>query len=222
MVEKCPECGWGLGSQRYCPTCQMHGFNEGLEAAIASTTPPATQADDALERDHTDRLAKRMGLEFVARPTDDTVGFNPPFWDVIAPMLDDALGEPCSYDKAENIYRALLPLIHHERAAAHAAGRAAERAEVVAWLRGRGAYWRGGDAADAIERGQHGARVMSEWRDITTAPKRGKYLIYQPPFLSGRTVLDGRICFSGEGGGVRPTTLWCPIPPIPASKEPKP
>ena len=56
----------------------------------------------------------------------------------------------------------ILALINRERAAAHAAGRAAERADVVAWLRTEAGRIddlnRHVDAhlfADAIERGQH-------------------------------------------------------------------
>lgn len=35
----------------------------------------------------------------------------------LAPLLDDALGEPCSYEMAGKIYRAILPIIDRERAA---------------------------------------------------------------------------------------------------------
>ena len=58
--------------------------------------------------------------------------------------------------------RAILPILHRERAAAHAAGVAWERADVVAWLRTEAGRIddlnRHVDAhlfADAIERGQH-------------------------------------------------------------------
>lgn len=61
----------------------------------------------------------------------------------------------------------ILALINRERAEAHAAGRAAERAEVVAWLR-NGAQWddpvptlenyENLSNADAIELGQHGSK----------------------------------------------------------------
>jgi hypothetical protein len=52
----------------------------------------------------------------------------------IAPLLDGVFGEPCSYELAGKIYRAILPILHRERAAAHTAGRAEERAEETGWL----------------------------------------------------------------------------------------
>ena len=57
--------------------------------------------------------------------------------------------------------RAILPILHRERAAAHAAGRAAERASAVDYFRGltgtefHELYCA---IADAIERGQHGSK----------------------------------------------------------------
>lgn len=53
---------------------------------------------------------------------------------------------------------------------------------------------------------------MTDWRDISTAPKMGDYLIYQPKTQAGRSVLHGRICFSGQGGHVRQATHWMPLP----------
>ena len=56
---------------------------------------------------------------------------------------------------------------------------------------------------------------MSEWRDISTRPKSGTYLIFQPKEMSGRTQLAARVCLSGDGGFIRKATLWAPIPKLP-------
>ena len=119
--------------QQGCPKghCEReHGWLPGLpEPDHYTSTPPATQADDA---DLLDEIAEAIS---------DTLDMDwQPSW------------------AAPNI----LALINRERAAAHAAGRAAERADVVAWLRTEAGRIddlnRHVDAhlfADAIERGQH-------------------------------------------------------------------
>ena len=115
--------------------------------------PPATQADDAL----VEKLARAMANHKLKAGDSKRV----------QQQLVDEYWRDYIFDA-----RAILPIIHRQRAAAHAAGRAAERAEVAAWLRKlagypasvlenyppRGEVWVLHRTADAIERGQHGSK----------------------------------------------------------------
>jgi hypothetical protein len=140
-------------SHPHCPPKQVCDWCQNYEWQVA--TPPATQAMDELVAE-----SERLGL-YPATQADDALVTD------MAPLLDEVFGEPCSYELAGKIYRAILPILHRREAAAHAAGRAAERAEVVAWLR-NGAQWddpvptlesyENIANAAAIERGQHGSK----------------------------------------------------------------
>lgn len=66
------------------------------------------------------------------------------------------------------------------------------------------------------------ARRASPWQPIETAPASGRYLVYQPPHESGRTVLDARIIPHGMEGTIRQTTHWMPLPEPPPAALAKP
>lgn len=52
----------------------------------------------------------------------------------LAPLLDDALGEPCSCEMAAKIYRAILPILTAREASARAEGRREGIEEAAEWL----------------------------------------------------------------------------------------
>lgn len=85
----------------------------------------------------------------------------------LAQMLRKYKGENVAYDPEQYKHkesmtkaRAILPIINRREAAAHAAGRAAERADVVAWLQTgiSGGAKMPVAIADAIALGQHGSK----------------------------------------------------------------
>jgi hypothetical protein len=118
-----------------------------LRDMLNTRTPPAAQADDAAL---VEELARALWQDDV-RESGVIINGKQPEWNRKAHI---------------NHARAILPILHRERAAAHAAGRAAERAEVVAWLRSEiDLEWTLtydalliGNFTDAIERGQHGSK----------------------------------------------------------------
>lgn len=158
-LKPCPFCGGqkitpftGDGAEgvgrcaAFCDCCNAEGphCDTEAEAIIAwnQRPDPATPAGD-------DTLTTNEGI---AQTDADLL-------DEIAEAISDTLDMDWQPSwAAPNI----LALINRERAAAHAAGRAAERADVVAWLRTEAGRIddlnRHVDAhlfADAIERGQH-------------------------------------------------------------------
>jgi len=133
------------------------------KAQIEARRPPATQAGDALVEELARIIASELGDDY-DNAFSSKIGWvaargesGGRYRDVNEPFKGD-------YDAAA---RAILPIIQRREAAAHAAGRAEERAKVVAWLRrcGVGRPTNSDDhiaaasaftvSADAIERGQH-------------------------------------------------------------------
>ena len=54
--------------------------------------------------------------------------------------------------------------------------------------------------------------AAAQWRPIQTAPSKGTYLEYQPPHQDGKIMLHERVVICGEGGSVRKSTHWMPLP----------
>jgi hypothetical protein len=71
------------------------------------------------------------------------------------------------------------------------------------------------DLADDLDAVVGHIIVAPVWQPIETAPKDGLYLIYQPPDEAGRFALSERICLNRDGGGIRKTTHWMPLPTPP-------
>lgn len=117
------------------------------KAQIEARRPPATQAGDAL----VDAVAYQI--------IQGSAGYK------AAEHAKEF--QTADWTEARDSARSVVPIIHRETAAAHAAGVVEERAKVVAWLRrcGEGRPTNSDDhiaaasaftvSADAIERGQH-------------------------------------------------------------------